>query len=702
MPMFYCSLSNADAKVQEPPRDLISDDPEEVQKFIEREDRPNRGVFVNRNKLKLGAVRRAKETIDEVLEIPVDIDAKDIQESPATVEQRLAVFPCPPTRINDSGHGQHAFWVLKEPVSTADAAAMAVLETVHKQLVGVLCGDAKVSHHAALVRAVGSHNTKFGEWLEVRTIKDEGPTYYLEDLADRLADIEHPIFTRKKTNGAAHAATNTAGDDCWSQFSETKEPVDVDARLAAMQHQGPGDAAVHPTELDCMNALLARGMQMADAVTTVLTAVMRLEPRWDRAAEEKKLRALGESFLAAVPEVCDRHGWDEKGNPKSKSRSRIIRPHLFPDLSTLPPRAFLLGTTFLRGSVSALVAPGGVGKSSLATIFAVSLASFRNLLGYQPREKCRVFYWNAEEPQAEIDRRIGAICQHYGIPEDEMRGHLFTSSGFDIDIKLAKLTKGAILFDKDLLDQFLAEIQELKVDVVILDPLVSLHALSENDNVQMDALLKKLGWLANQLDCAILVLHHSRKGQAGQTEMSADDVRGGSAIVGACRHVSTLTRITLEEAYQAQVDPIHRDRFFRIDQVKANYTPREASIWTQFVTVTLPSGEKAGVLAPWAFKNVAGNSTGADAEWARGEVNQNRNYRKSARSDDWFGFKVAERLNLDPDDKNDRRRINSIIKKWLRTGVLAVDPERQDEHRKARTYLMPGPNKPLRDAGANE
>jgi hypothetical protein len=687
MPTFYCSLSNADANAPEPPRELISDDPEEIRKFIEREDRPNRGVFVNRNKLKPGAGRRAKETIDEVLEIPVDIDAKDIQESPATVEQRLAVFPCPPTRINDSGHGRHAFWVLKEPVSTADAAAMAVLETVHKQLVDVLCGDPKVSHHAALVRAVGSHNTKFGEWLEVRTVKDGGPTYYLEEITDQLADIEHPIFTRKKTNGAAHAATD-AGDDCWSLFGEVKETIDVDARVAAMQHQGPGDAAVHPTQMDCMNALLGRGTLLSDAVARVLDATMRLDRGWNRRQEEQKLRAIGESFLQKFPEVCERHDWDAKGNPRPVNDRPLIRPVPNFDPAALPPRGWIYADHYLRDCATATAAPGGAGKSALLLTEAIAMATGRDLLGYQPTKKCRVFYWNAEEPLNEIFRRIAAICQHHGIPHGEWEGQLFACSGHDFTVKLAALAEGKVKFDEKLIGKIMNEIEFHGIDVAIFDPLVALHNVSENDNAHMDALIKKLGWLAMQRNCCIEVAHHSRKGQPGQTELVIDDVRGGSAIVDAFRSVRTISSMSVAEASKAGIDPIYRRMYFRLEKGKHNYTAPEKATWHRFVTLTLPNGDRMGAIERWEFPEAANETTAADAEWARGEVLQ-KDYRADARANDWFGFALAKRLGLNIHKDRDKQKVKRIVQAWLEDGVLTTEV-RNDAKSRPREYLTPG------------
>ena len=77
----YCSLANADAEVKGAPRELITNDRERIAAFVKAEDKPGRGVFFCPNPLKPGATRRAKETVDRIVEIGVDQDSKDIQES---------------------------------------------------------------------------------------------------------------------------------------------------------------------------------------------------------------------------------------------------------------------------------------------------------------------------------------------------------------------------------------------------------------------------------------------------------------------------------------------------------------------------------------------------------------------------------------------------------------------------------------------
>jgi hypothetical protein len=464
--------------------------------------------------------------------------------------------------------------------------------------------------------------------------------------------------------------------------------VNVEARLAAIQHQGPGDAAVHITERDCMASLLARGTPIADAIATVLTAVMAKYPHWNLAQEEHALRKLGESFLAKALDVCERYDWDAKGNPRPVNDRPLIRPVPNFDPATLPPRGWIYADHYLRDCATATAAPGGAGKSALLLTEAIAMATGRDLLAYQPAKKYRVFYWNAEEPVNEIFRRIAAICQHHGIARGEWEGQLFACSGHDFTVKLVALAEGKVKFDEKLIAKIMNEIEFNGIDVAMFDPLVALHNVSENDNAHMDALIKKLGWLAMQRNCCIEVAHHSRKGQPGQTELMIDDVRGGSAIVDAFRSVRTISSMSVAEASKAGIDPIYRRMYFRLEKGKHNYSAPEKAAWYRFVTLTLPNGDRMGAIERWEFPDATSETTAADAEWARGIVLQH-DYRADARANDWFGFALAKRLGLNVYKDRDKQKVKRIIQAWLEDGVLTTEV-RNDAKSRPREYLTPG------------
>ena len=102
-----------------------------------------------------------------------------------------------------------------------------------------------------------------------------------------------------------------------------------------------------------------------------------------------------------------------------------IRPTPFswPDCASIPRREWLYGRHLVRGFVSATVAPGGVGKSSLIIAESLSMVSSRALLhGVAPSEALNVWLWNGEDPLDELNRRIAATAKHFGIEQQDCRG----------------------------------------------------------------------------------------------------------------------------------------------------------------------------------------------------------------------------------------------------------------------------------------
>jgi AAA domain len=695
MPTFVCSLGNADADPKPPPRELVSDSADAIEAFFRQWDGPDRGGFFCPNELVPGAATRSKKTILLVAWIYVDIDTKDIVEPLEVIDQRLAALPLLPTRVVNSGHGRHVYYRLAVPLDGQDEEAFAQAETLQKRLLEYLGADPTVSHPAALLRQVGTHNTKDGGNIPVTLLIDRGIAHHFEDIKDWLDDAHGTLFTRKgKTTGNGAA---TADDDCWGQFGEQKEPVDVAARLASVQHQGPGDTAVHITERDCMASLLARGVAMPEAIATVLDAVMSKYPNWNRSEEERGLRKLGETFLTKFPDVCERHEWDPKGNPKPKPDRKhnnrfadFFKLARLPDPATIPRRGWLYDNHYMTGAVTMTCAPGGTGKSIIALAEAVAMVSGRPILGEAPARPLKVLVWNGEETPEEQEVRLAAICQHHGIAREELYGRLFMVSGFEFPLRFARMKKGTAELEEDDLLLFFDGIEEHQIDIATLDPLISTHEIDENNNGHMDLLIKKgFGVGCNRVKCNIELPCHTRKTQNGSTEYTVEDVRGGSAGPNAARSVRLIRKMTPTEARDAGIDPIYCGLYLHMENGKSNYTaPGASSRWIHLVTVTMPSGERVGVPELYEVPDKLDGTNDADAEWARGAVVQN-DYRKDPQAKDWFGKAVAKRLNLNVHDDRDKSRIKRVIKGWLATRVLSTE-ERRGEDRHTREYLCPG------------
>ena len=110
--------------------------------------------------------------------------------------------------------------------------------------------------------------------------------------------------------------------------------------------------------------------------------------------------------------------------PSPKKRRFELTPFVPINPLELPPRKWLYAKHYQRGIVSATIAPGGAGKSSLNLVDAIVMATARPLLGEAPEERCRVWIHNGEEPRDELSRRILAICQWYNIPQEELKDWL--------------------------------------------------------------------------------------------------------------------------------------------------------------------------------------------------------------------------------------------------------------------------------------
>ena len=158
----------------------------------------------------------------------------------------------------------------------------------------------------------------------------------------------------------------------------------------------------------------------------------------------------------------------------------------------------------------------------------------KNLLGALPTERLRVWYWNGEDPLDELNRRIAAVCLHYNITASDIGDRLFVSSGRDTEIIIAYDDRGAIKIATPVVEAICAQIQLNRIDVLIVDPFVASHGVSENDNGKINAVCRQFAMIAERTRCAIEFVHHMRKGAQGQGEYSVDDARGASAMLNGC------------------------------------------------------------------------------------------------------------------------------------------------------------------------
>ncbi len=182
------------------------------------------------------------------------------------------------------------------------------------------------------------------------------------------------------------------------------------------------------------------------------------------------------------------------------------------DDAPIPPRGWLLGNVFCRRFVSSLLAEGGVGKTALRILQALAIATGQPLTGEHVFQRCRVLIVSLEDDIDELRRRVRAARLHHGISQDDVRGWLFLATPDAAAGKLMIADDKGQPVRSNLADTLEACIVKRAIDLVILDPFVKSHAVVENDNTAMDAVVQILANMAAKNDIAIDTPHHTRKG----------------------------------------------------------------------------------------------------------------------------------------------------------------------------------------------
>jgi hypothetical protein len=398
------------------------------------------------------------------------------------------------------------------------------------------------------------------------------------------------------------------------------------------------------------------------------------------------------------PKVDQQREPPKQEQSKGKKSRIKLQPYDAPDPTKIPRREWLYGFHYMRKIVSATVGPGGIGKSSLGLVEAVSMALGRDLLHKEKlRRPLRVWYHNGEDPRDELNRRIGAICIFFKVDEQEVRKNLSVTCGLDMPIKVAAGTM-EVKLDKALVTEITATIREHEIDVAIFDPLVTLHNTSEIFTATMDPVIREVfGTIANDTNTAVELAHHTRKKHAGQDEYTAADARGSSGIVDAVRGMRVTNQMSKDEAKSFGINERERDLYFRVSKGKANMTRGGRGKWYQFNSVILPNGDPEndipgddiGVLSTWEPPDMEIRITDDDRTYFHTLVRGDPTYRENKLAKNWIGIPIASRFGLNLDNRVDKKRAEGIFQSLVTEGVLAI-VELEDEKGTKRNFVTAG------------
>lgn len=641
-----------------------------------------------------GAAAEANDaTLDKVAALTailLDIDSGDISSKAAFAIHRLG----PPTMTIASGGAtpdgeikRHLYWLLNEPSEEVERVA-----ALRKMLAQKIGGDPSFGRATQVVRLPGSVHAKNGAANRCEILERIDVDYSLDDLADIIEAMDPMPGAEPMQEPLLLGAPGTMMD-----FTPR-----YDTAIDALHR----DVTEGGTELTRFSeATKVFGFQIAEARAGRVTIaeafaaaegwmLQHMQPPWP----EGRFR---QEFEALVKLDIKNHGpFPEPSAVRLAANVGALSidptPASWPAAHTIPPRPWVFGKWLQRGIVTAMVAPGGVGKSSFVAAMTLSLASGEPILkktiwgGPQ-----RAWYWNLEDNGDNLARARIAASMHYGIGPDECGTRLFVDSGPD-GAMLCTAIEDRVGFTiiEPVMQAVCDAIRARGIDVLIVDPFVSSHAVNENDNNKIDAVAKAWARVAQVTNCAIVLVHHSTKLRGER--VTAESSRGAGALNNAARMTLVLNRMTPEQADGWGIDPISATRYFNVADDKHNLSAQEAADWFQLVSVNLNNAtdvlpsDDIGVVTPWDPPKIMDGVEVNHLYQIQKVLNAGTYWRSEQSRADWAGDVVGNVIGIDTVEKASKKRITAMLNAWIKTGALKPDMRRDEEKRKMRECVVVG------------
>ncbi|MGB0732860.1 MAG: AAA family ATPase, partial [Pontibacterium sp.] len=203
-----------------------------------------------------------------------------------------------------------------------------------------------------------------------------------------------------------------------------------------------------------------------------------------------------------------------------------------------------------QGGVTVIYAPPGAGKS----FFSLDLS-------FQVAKQDKRVVYVAPEGRTGYRKRTKAYMQHHKVKTDQI-DFVF---GNQLD-----------MLDDENVTLFIEQIRfSGGASLIVLDTLASLNTGDENSAKDMQAFMRACGRLQDELDAAVLIVHHT--GKSGSSE------RGSSALRGAADVMIELT---------------NEDSIIKVSCSKSKDSEGFATYYLRLVQIDLGNDENSAVLLP--------------------------------------------------------------------------------------------------------
>ena len=220
-----------------------------------------------------------------------------------------------------------------------------------------------------------------------------------------------------------------------------------------------------------------------------------------------------------VPEHPDNVVYSPKfRTPPQEDPVAIIRGDHFLE-QQYPAAKWLVDGVWPANGFGFVAGPPKSFKSWITEDIALAIVTGSTVLGFQCTQG-RVLIVDAENIGVKLQERIKGLAAGRGIPNGSLS-----------QLDVAPMSRLKIDDDDDfkLLE---GQLFDTQYALVVLDPLNCFHHSDENSSSEMSFITERIKYLSHRYDTAVMVVHHSRKPQAGTPrEMRAGASMRGSSVL---------------------------------------------------------------------------------------------------------------------------------------------------------------------------
>lgn len=412
-------------------------------------------------------------------------------------------IPPPSARIqSSSAKNQHTYWFLDSPVED-----VAKLENLNRTLAYSLDSDTSVWNYKRVLRLPNTTNYGYG--------KDRTETYPV--FIEELSRDEYPVDQFKLSDDFRPVIKQNLGDipDIRKVLSDTTWSTEMWSAFNASPEEG--------IRSDLMQKVAYYGAEAGFTAEQIYAVLLDCDDRWkkykSRTDRDQRISGMIDRALTKYPEAVPELTFN--GLTGTGSNDIILQDiYSYEDfIATEIHMEWILEGMLSVGGYGIIAGEPGIGKSQFSLRLAESISTGQDFLGYwkysgPPR---RVLFVSLEMQLVELQQIFSSMKGF--LPEH--KDNFFISAIGD-----------TLPLDRPDGQKYLeALLQKSAPDVVIIDSLGTATDGKITDEDTAKAYNKFINRIRVKYGCAVVMIHHNRKGQDRRfIANTQDDLFGGRYI----------------------------------------------------------------------------------------------------------------------------------------------------------------------------